>query len=95
MIGALFYLLFTSWKNRLLWRIRRLKQPKYLVGAIVGAGYFYFFFLRPTFVLSGGPAGAGQPDGRFRGLGARAAQRPGLRLGPQQADVRRRFRPYH
>lgn len=27
-------------------RIRRLKQPKYLFGAIVGAGYFYFFFFR-------------------------------------------------
>src|SRR5881398_2052678 len=26
--------------------LRRLKQPKYLFGGIVGAGYFYFYFLR-------------------------------------------------
>ena len=27
-------------------RLLRLKQPKYLIGAIVGAAYFWFFFLR-------------------------------------------------
>jgi ABC-2 type transport system permease protein len=45
-INAFFYLQFTTLKNRLMERIRRLKQPKYLFGAIVGAGYFYFFFFR-------------------------------------------------
>ena len=43
-ISALFYLQFCSMKNRLLMRFRRLKQPKYLVGAIVGAVWFYFYF---------------------------------------------------
>ena len=28
-------------------RLRRLRQPKYLIGAIVGCAYFYFFFFRP------------------------------------------------
>src|SRR5258706_13765129 len=51
MIGALFFLLFNSWKNRLRMRIRRLKQPKYLIGAIVGALYIYFYFFR--FLLFG------------------------------------------
>lgn len=46
MLGALLYLRLTSLKNVLLSRLRRLKQPKYLVGAIVGAAYFYFIFFR-------------------------------------------------
>ena len=46
MLGALLYLRLTSLKNLLLSRVRRLKQPKYLVGAIVGAAYFYFVFFR-------------------------------------------------
>ena len=29
-------------------RLRRLRQPKYLIGACVGVAYFWFFFLRPT-----------------------------------------------
>lgn len=46
MLGALIYLRVTSFRNWLLWRLRRLKQPKYLFGAIVGVAYFYFFFFR-------------------------------------------------
>ena len=46
MLGALLYLRLTSLKNLLLSRLRRLKQPKYLLGAIVGAAYFYFVFFR-------------------------------------------------
>jgi len=46
MISALFYLQFHSVKNRLLVRLKRLKQPKYLFGAIVGGLYFYFYFFR-------------------------------------------------
>jgi hypothetical protein len=59
-ISAFFYLQFTTLKNRLMERIRRLKQPKYFFGAIVGAGYFYFFFFRKviggTFSHTGHPA---------------------------------------
>ena len=47
MLGALLYLRFTSFKNWLLARGRRLRQPKYLIGALVGCAYFYFFFFRP------------------------------------------------
>jgi hypothetical protein len=58
MLSALWYLQFQSAKNRVLVRFRRLKQPKYLVGGIVGALYFYFYFFR---YLLGFPA-------RSRGL---------------------------
>src|SRR5687768_11648309 len=47
MLGALLYLRFTSFKNWLATRGRRLRQPKYLIGALVGCAYFYFFFFRP------------------------------------------------
>lgn len=46
MLGALLYLRLTSLKNLLLSRLRRLRQPKYLFGALVGAAYFYFIFFR-------------------------------------------------
>ena len=44
--GALFYYQWHWWRNRLLTRIRRLRQPKYLFGAIVGGLYFYWYFFR-------------------------------------------------
>ena len=46
MLGALLYLRLTSLQNLVLSRLRRLKQPKYFFGAVVGAAYFYFFFFR-------------------------------------------------
>jgi hypothetical protein len=55
MIGALLYLQLHSFWNRLVARLKRLKQPKYLIGGIVGGLYFYFYFFR--FVLFGGGRG--------------------------------------
>jgi ABC-2 type transport system permease protein len=55
-IGALLYLRVTSAKNWVIARVRRLRQPKYLIGAIVGCAYFYFFFFRPLGDRSSGPA---------------------------------------
>jgi ABC-2 type transport system permease protein len=49
MTGALLYLRLMSLRNMVLSRTRRLKQPKYLVGAIVGAWYFYFMFFRRAY----------------------------------------------
>jgi ABC-2 type transport system permease protein len=57
MISALLYLQYHSIRNRTVMRIKRLKQPKYLVGAIVGGLYFYWYFFRTLF---GAPA-QGQP----------------------------------
>jgi hypothetical protein len=44
--GALFYYQRHWWWNRLVTRVRRLRQPKYLFGAIVGGLYFYWYFFR-------------------------------------------------
>lgn len=46
MIGALFYLQLTSLKNALRMRALRLRNPRYLFAAAVGAAYFYFFVFR-------------------------------------------------
>src|SRR5260221_3430157 len=57
MFSALFYLQFHSVINRTLLRFKRLKQPKYLLGGIVGAVYFYFYFLRGFTGVSSGRSG--------------------------------------
>jgi hypothetical protein len=46
LIQALFYLQFFTVWNRTLTRIKRLRQPKYLLFAVVGGVYFYFYFFR-------------------------------------------------
>ena len=57
MISALFYLQYHSFRNRLVGRFKRLKQPKYLVGAIVGGFYLYAYFFRYLFRGFGGRPG--------------------------------------
>jgi ABC-2 type transport system permease protein len=49
MLSALFYLQYHSAKNRLRVRLKRLKEPKYFLGALVGGLYFYFYFFRVLF----------------------------------------------
>jgi hypothetical protein len=44
MIAASLYILICSTRNRLRVRLRRLREPRYLIGAIVGAAYVYFAF---------------------------------------------------
>lgn len=46
MLSALVYLRATSFKNWLLTRLRSLRRPKQLAGALMFALYFWFFFLR-------------------------------------------------
>src|SRR5215468_4827486 len=45
-IGALLYLRAMTVRNAVISRIKRLKQPKYLIGLVVGAAYIYTIFLR-------------------------------------------------
>ena len=66
--GALLYLRLTTARGWLTSRLSRLKQPKYLVGAVVGVAYIYFFFIRnltrngmPR--VGGGADTAGAPPG--------------------------------
>lgn len=46
LLRALLYLRLTSIANLVGTRLRRLRQPKYLVGGIAGAAYVWFFFIR-------------------------------------------------
>jgi hypothetical protein len=41
-IGASLYIIACTARNRVRVRLRRLREPRYLLGAIVGAAYFYF-----------------------------------------------------
>ena len=45
MICAFFFLLSRSLKNRVVLRLRRLRQPKYLISALAGLAYLYFVFI--------------------------------------------------
>ena len=42
MLSASLYIITCSARNRLRLRLRRLRQPRYLIGAVVGAAYLYF-----------------------------------------------------
>ncbi|HEV7714138.1 MAG TPA: putative ABC exporter domain-containing protein, partial [Steroidobacteraceae bacterium] len=57
--GALFYLRAMTLWGAVRSRFMRLKQPKYLFGAVVGVAYLYFFFIRHR----GGPPRGGMPSG--------------------------------
>ncbi len=74
MLSALLYLQLTSLKNVVLTRLRRLRQPKYFFGAIVGAAYFWFFFFRPIGVgaraAQFGQAAGGLPATDFAEMAA-------------------------
>jgi len=51
---AVVFLWLASTRNRMLHQLRRLRQPKYLVGAVVGALYLYSFVLRRLSDLDAG-----------------------------------------
>ena len=42
MVLATLYIMWCSAKNRMRRRLRRLREPRYLIGAVVGAGYLFF-----------------------------------------------------
>ena len=46
MIGTFLTVAFLTLKNRIVQRVRRLKEPRYLIGAIAGAAYFWFLIFR-------------------------------------------------
>jgi len=49
MAAAFLYLFFCSARNRVRVRLRRLRQPRYLLGSIAGLLYFYTFVFRHAF----------------------------------------------
>src|SRR5262249_29887454 len=44
MLGSSIFIIVCSARNRVRVRLRRLREPRYLIGALVGAGYLYFSF---------------------------------------------------
>src|SRR3989442_189651 len=44
MVAASLYIIVCSARNRARVRLRRLREPRYLIGAIVGVAYMYFSF---------------------------------------------------
>ena len=54
MIAALFYLQTRSFWNGLVTRVKRLRQPKYLAGAIVGLAWFLWTIGGPVLMQSVG-----------------------------------------
>ena len=44
MLGASLYIIVCTVRNRTRMRLRRLREPRYLIGAIVGVAYLYFSF---------------------------------------------------
>lgn len=46
MVGAFLYLTACSFKNRLRRRLQRLREPRYVIGLVIGLLYFYVAFFR-------------------------------------------------
>jgi hypothetical protein len=67
MIGAALYLTGRSLVNATRRRVARLRQPKYLIGLVVGGLYFYWFFLRPR--RGAGLGAVASPGGEIVAVG--------------------------
>ena len=64
MVGASLYILVRSTRNRIAVRLRRLREPRYLLGAVIAAAYLYFAVYRPRRAVGGrGRRGGGVPSG--------------------------------
>jgi len=66
MIRAFWFITTRSFRNRVVMRLKRLRQPRYLIGFIAGLAYLWFMFLRRLFFSSHGAVrigvvGAGLP----------------------------------
>jgi len=76
MNGALLYLQLTALRNAVRQRLRRLREPRYLIGLVVGTAYVYFFFFRramPRGYPGRGPAAPPAEVGLVLALGFVAA----------------------
>ncbi|HEY8509890.1 MAG TPA: hypothetical protein VIL32_16115, partial [Steroidobacteraceae bacterium] len=63
MFRALFYLQVMTFRGRLISQLRRLRQPKYLIGAAIGIAYLYFIIFRNARFGTGyAPRNASMPD---------------------------------
>jgi len=74
MFAASLYIIVCSARNRARARLRRLREPRYFIGAIVGAAYMYFSFFGR---LRSARSSAARDSARARGTGD-----PALAAGP-------------
>jgi ABC-2 type transport system permease protein len=81
MLGASVYIIVCSARNRVRMRLRRLREPRYLIGAMVGAAYLYFsvFARMGRRGRGAGPRG-GPPPATVEALRAAAPAAVGLAL---------------
>ena len=70
-LRTLLFLRLTTLRNRLASQLRRLRQPKYLMGAVAGAFYFWFFIFRRSGRVGSGPVVTGMiPPGPLEMIAA-------------------------
>lgn len=67
-VGVFFFVISRGMKNRILSFARRLKQPRYLIGALAGAAYIYWFFLQPFRSFGKHAASAPENAQQFAGM---------------------------
>lgn len=82
MIAASLYIIVCSARNRSRMRLRRLREPRYLIGALVGAAYIYFSFFARFGARGSRRRRAGTPAGPPAALAAAASA-----SGPALAGV--------
>ena len=57
MIRSFWFITTRSFKNRILLRLRRLREPRYAIGFVVGLAYLWFMFFRRVLISGGGRQG--------------------------------------
>jgi Putative ABC exporter len=81
MLDASLYIIWCTWRNRMRKRIRRLREPRYLLGAIAGVAYLYLtFFARLRSARVGARRQRTTPAALMPALGASGPALAGLLL---------------
>ena len=80
MLAPSLYIAACSAKNRMRMRLRRLREPRYLIGAILGAAYLFFVFVLPRRAVGRRGRGRGLPGGAAFGDAGLAFGSAGLLL---------------
>ena len=79
MFTASLHIILCSARNRLRVRLRRLREPRYLIGAFVGAAYIYFsFFARFRMSSATGQRRRGRVGPPILMLSAMRSAAPGI-----------------
>ena len=97
MLSASLYIIVCTARNRLRVRLRRLREPRYLIGAIVGSAYLYFaVFNRGAGRRTASAAPAGELAGlaaAWQATGSSLAGLGGVRAGGVRLAPSRQERP--